>query len=448
MQRILRVCGDCGLLWHKERVTFKNGATEFHRVDDIEPEGSVLVTAQYEKYGLRANPRLLPRLKTMGPQFAYALNVATTSVEVDGDIVYVRVPRAPGVADSVLTYDRAWAIDPHIPRGNLLLGVDEDQRQLLLELTAPTNVHAAVIGMTGSGKSTLLRTMVLSAQMIGGAQVALFDPSGGLFPLSGHPSVWRGGLFRSAEECELGLATLANSLGRRANTLLYAFVDEVPDLIAQRPAIREHLGRLAQAGRHSGVHLILGAQHLVASQVGPMTLRNIPVRLVGRVTDRTAAYSASGRNDIAAEKLRGNGDFIAVSSGAQRHFQAALIPEATVADWARRYPPRPPRLPVRADDARHSSVTSDLGTLVRVGHAGGGRGGTGRRPDEIPAAVLREIRDYVGATGREPSCNWVYNLTHATLPTGGYNRDKARRAIALALERQPVQHTKRSLEAR
>ena len=114
MQRILGVCGDCGLLWHKERVTFKNGAIEFHRVDDIEPEGSVLVTAQYEKYGLRANPRLLPRLKTMGPQFAYALNVPATSVEVDGDIVYVRVPRAPGVA-AMFTVSMSSSLAPTLP---------------------------------------------------------------------------------------------------------------------------------------------------------------------------------------------------------------------------------------------------------------------------------------------------------------------------------------------
>jgi len=437
MHRILGVCGDCGLLWHTERIAFKNGATEFQRVDDIEADGSVLVTPQYEKYGLRVNPRLLPKLKTMGPQFAYALNVPSTSVEVDGDLVYVRVPRAQGASSSPLLFESAWAIDPHIPRGSLLLGVDEDQHQLVLELTAPTNVHAAVIGMTGSGKSTLMRTMILSAQRIGGAQVALFDPSGGMFPLSGHPSVWRGGLFRSAHECELGLGALADSLGRRANTLLYVFVDEVPELIAQRPPIRTHLARLAQAGRHSGVHLVLGAQHLMASQVGPMTLRNIPVRLVGRVTDRTAAYNASGRNDVAAEQLRGNGDFIAVGSGTQRHFQVAVIADETLAEWAQRYPPRQPRLPVRPDAPRRAVTPVDPGSFVSATtyRSAGGGGGSGRHLDEIPPSVLHEIRAYVGAHGREPSCNWVYNLTHATLPTGGFNRDKARRAIAQALER-------------
>ena len=434
MQRILGVCQDCGLLWHNERITFRNGATEYHRIDDIEPEGSVVVTPQYEKYGLRANPRLLSRLKAMGSQFAYALNVPNTAVEVDGDTVYVRVPRSQAQGEAVITFEQAWAIDPHIPRGSLLLGVDEDQHQLVLELVAPTNVHAAVIGMTGSGKSTLMRTMVLSAQMIGGAQVALFDPSGGFELLSGHPSVWRGGLFRTADECELGLETLAGALGKQVNTLLYVFVDEVPELIMQRPRIKDHLARLAQAGRHAGVHLILGAQHLVASQVGPMTLRNIPARLIGRVSDRTAAYNAAGRNDVTAEHLRGNGDFIVVGSGAPRHFQAALVSDALLAEWARRYPPRRPRLPVRPGDGRQDSVNVDLGTFIHLGGHGGGGGG-GRQLDEIPSSVLREIRTYVGKHGKEPSCNWVYDLTRNMLPTGGFNRDKARRAIAQALGR-------------
>ena len=442
MHRILGVCNDCGLLWHEERVTYRNGATEIKRVEDIEPAGSVLVTPQYEKYGLRVSPRLLPRLKTMGPQFAYALNVPSASVEVDGNIVYVRVPRPRDKKGVPILFEHAWAIAPDIPRGSVLLGVDEDQQQLVLDLTSPTNVHAAVIGMTGSGKSSLMRTMILSAQMIGGAKIALFDPSNGFYPLSGHPSVWRGGLFRTADECELGLEALARSLGRERHGLLYVFVDEVPELIMQRPRIKEHLARLAQAGRHAGIHLILGAQHLLASDVGPMTMRNIPVRLIGRVADRTAAYNAAGRSDTGAEHLRGEGDFIVVGANTLRHFQAAYVSPKLLQEWARRYPPRPPRLPVRAEAILRQEAKSMLTPITeQPGENGGGNGG-GRPLDEIPEAVIREIRRYWETNGREPSSNWIYRLTREMLPTGGFNRAKARRAIELALGTAP-QETRR-----
>ncbi len=436
MERILSVCQDCGLLWHEERVMHRNGTSEIRRVDDVEPAGSVLVTPQYEKYGLRVNPRVLSRLKGMGTQFAYALNVPNTSVEVDGNVVYVRVPRVRGEGGDALLFEQAWAIAPDVPRGNLLLGVDEDQQQLLLELVSPTNVHAAVIGMTGSGKSTLMRAMILSALRIGGAKVALFDPSNGFYPLSGHPNVWRGGMFRSAEDCEAGLEALTRLLGHGEANLMYVFVDEVPELVAQRPRIKEYLARLAQAGRHAGIHLILGAQHPLASELGPTTLRNVPVRLVGRVADRTAAYNATGRSDTGAEYLRGQGDFVVVNGSTVRHFQAAYVSPRMLAEWAKRFPPRMPRVPVRG------SAAIVLGSAPRENLASDGAGGGGRPLDDIPEVVIHEIQRYIREHGCEPSSNWVYRLTRKTLPTGGFNRDKSRRAIEEAT-RTMTMHRKR-----
>lgn len=424
MHRILGVCQDCGVLWHEERVSFRNGVTELKRIEDVQPVGSVLVTPRYEKYGLHVNPRVLPRLKTMAPQFAYALNVPGTSVEVDGNVVYVRLPRPRDDADDIITFKAAWSIVPDVPTGHLLLGVDEDHQQLVLDLTSPTNVHAAVIGMTGSGKSTLMRSMILSAQLSGGSQVALFDPSGGFQPLSGHPSVWRGGLFTDPEECERGLEALTRGLGRARQRLTFVFVDEVPELVVQRPRIKAHLARLAQVGRHAGLHLILGAQHPLASELGPTTMRNVAVRLVGRVADRNAAYNATARRDTGAECLRGGGDFVYVNGGTLRHFQAAMVSAQTLEAWARRYPPRPPRVPVRPTARRPLQRDSAAGWDPH--------GGPGRPLDDIPPKVIGEIRRYVHEHGQEPSSNWVYQRTKEMLSTGGYNRSKARRALAIA----------------
>ncbi len=428
MHRILGVCQDCGILWHEERVAFTNGSSALRRVHDIEPVGRVLVTPRYEKYGLHVNTRVLPRLKRMAPQFAYALNVPSTAVVVDGNTVYIRVPRNDAEDEGLLTFEEAWSIAEGIPAGSLLLGVDDDRRQLVLEMIAPTNVHAAVVGMTGSGKSTLLKSMILSAQRIGGSQVALFDPSRGFWPLSGHPSVWRGGLFSDPEDCERGLEALANQIGRDLGRLTYVFVDEVPDLIAQRPQIKKHLARLAQAGRHAGLHLIIGAQHLLASDIGSMTLRNIPVRLVGRVADPSAAYQATGRRDTGAESLRGRGDFVAVNGTMTRHFQVAYLTDAELEEWARRYAPRDAMVPVRPEVRK-----AERAPVHALGHSVAGGGGDGRPPDDIPQEALREINRYVRQHGHRPSLNWVYRMTKEMLPTGGFNRDKARRAIRLAV---------------
>ncbi|MEA3408416.1 MAG: FtsK/SpoIIIE domain-containing protein [Chloroflexota bacterium] len=422
MHRILSVCKDCGILWHEERITYGNGMTEMRRIDDVEPAGSVLITPRHEKYGLRANPRVLPKLKKMASQFAYALNVTAAEVEIDGNVVYIRVPRTDERDEEIVTFQQAWSIAPDMTVGNVLLGIDDDHHQLVVELTSPTNVHAAVIGMTGSGKSTLMRTMILSAQMTGGAQVALFDPSDGFLPLSGHPSVWRGGLFRTPRDCERGLEALAQSIGHEKRGLTYVFVDEVPELVMQQAPIKDHLARLAQAGRHAGIHLVLGAQHPLSSHLGPITMRNVAVRLVGRVSDRTAAYNATGQSDTGAWKLLGKGDFLVVNGSRIRHFQAAIIREQTLHAWARRYPPRPPRVPVRP--RAHSTKSQK-----REAGSGQGSGLPGRPPDPIPSQVILAIQDYVRDHGEPPSLNWVYRFTKETVPTGGFNRDKARRAI-------------------
>jgi DNA segregation ATPase FtsK/SpoIIIE, S-DNA-T family len=390
MGRIVGVCQDLGLLWHEERITHRNGQWEMKRIDDVTPVREVHVTPQYEKYGLSVRPRVLERVKNLGPHFAYALNVDRVSVEVDGNVVYVRVPKEGGEYH-VVTFEEAWRIAPNIPQGHLLLGVDENHRQVTVNFNEPGSVHAAVVGMTGSGKSTLMRTMVLSAQMIGGSQLALFDPTGGLEPLSGHPSVWHGGLFRQVDEIERGLEMLANVIGRRSFPLLFAFVDEVPDLVAQRPKIKEHLSRLAQAGRHAGLHLIVGAQHPLASELGAATLRNIAVRLLGRVTDPGAAYNASGRRDTGAEFLRGRGDFIVVNHTTLQHFQAAMAPAEQLAHWAQQFPPRKPRCsmqgsrPAPPDNKRLPPETS----------------GSNER-------VLRQLEEFVKEHGELPPLEWIY----------------------------------------
>lgn len=51
------------------------------------------------------------------------------------------------------------------------------------------------------------------------------------------------------------------------------------------------------------------------------------------------------------------------------------------------------------------------------------------------------IARYMLAEGRDPSSNWVYRRTRELLPTGGYSRNKARRAIRLARQMASEQPT-------
>ena len=110
-----------------------------------------------------------------------------------------------------------------------------------------------------------------------------------------------------------------------------------------------------------------------------------------------------------------------VNGSTMRHFHAAMVSEPTMAAWAKRYPPRGPRVPVRMTQS---------GGRPRIAHrVETSSAGSGRPLDEIPASVIEAIRGYMRAHGEAPSSNWVYCRTKEMLPTGGYNRAKTRRAI-------------------
>ena len=59
--------------------------------------------------------------------------------------------------------------------------------------------------------------------------------------------------------------------------------------------------------------------------IGSLAKANFPVRLVGQVTSPEEAKVATGYAGTGAERLRGPGDFMAVTGGQVTRFQAAYI---------------------------------------------------------------------------------------------------------------------------
>jgi energy-coupling factor transporter ATP-binding protein EcfA2 len=448
MTLILGVCSAMGVLWHEELLHYsRNAPPERHRVEDVHPGREVLLTTQYEKYPLHVNPKVLARVKGLGPQLAYALNVPAVSVEVDGDTVYVRVPRSD--APQGLGFEAARELAPDLPAGALLLGQCDDGAQAALDLGA--NVHAAVIGMTGSGKSTLMRTMALSAMMAGGCSLVLCDPVRRAFwPLAGHDSVLFGGMFADGKDIERVLHHLAQQVrAGREEGAVYVFVDELPSLVRERPAIAGELATIAERGRHVGMHLILGAQHALVSELGASTLRNIPAVLCGKVKDTQAAYTATGQAGTGAELLRGAGDMIAVTSAGVSHFQAAQPSAELLEQWARRWPPKYGRLPAMVATPERKESTEEetesvpsrsfvrvqsVATVSPVVAADPSPAGEIGRPTEEPSRrAVCWVADEWKAKGRPPSLSRVYETTRRWYPKmGGYGRDKARRTIEAA----------------
>jgi S-DNA-T family DNA segregation ATPase FtsK/SpoIIIE len=109
-------------------------------------------------------------------------------------------------------------------------------------------------------------------------------------------------------------------------------VDELADLLQTggKP-VEQALGRLAQRGRESGIHLLACTQKPSASLIGSAMRANFPVRLVGAVASRDEARYATGIADSGADRLEGKGDFLLVSHGDTIRFQSAWVSETEIA---------------------------------------------------------------------------------------------------------------------
>lgn len=411
VQRIMGACHAMGILWREQRTLLRSGDLQVDRITQVHEPSEVLLTPQYEKYPLRVDTRVLARIRNMAPQFAHALNVAAVLVEVDGDTVYVCVPR-DAQALAVVSYEAAWALEPDLS-GALLLGITDDGSQAVLDLEDAAHPHAAAIGMTGSGKSTLMQVMAMSA-LEQRLTVALLDPTprhkSALWPLSGHPNIWHGGMFGEPDAIEWALSVLAS--GDASDVLV--FVDEVPDLCQRQPDAAEHIKSLAQAGRNRGVHLVLGSQY--ATKIP--ALANVAARLVGRVADRTQSYYASGASGC--EQLRGKGDMRYFCGSTAAHFQAALCSPALLAEWTRNYPPRAAMVeaqPPTRQEARPASEPDPAKARMLKG---------------IPPHVIRDIRFYHINNKAWPSKTWLEKRY-------GYRRDVAERAMNCAALRMGLE---------
>lgn len=412
--KILDVLSENGLLFRQVEVPRK-GYIAIEREEIITP-AFVRVGQQYELHFLNVPAPLFQRVRALAPQFALVLDCGSVGVEAQDKMVVVRVPiQAEG--RGVLNFLDVLPGE-NMGVGNVLLGVDEKGDVLKLDMTKPENTHAAVVGMTGSGKSSLMHTMATSAILHRTGKVALLDPSRGLEFLSGHPLIWRGGLFGTPEECELALWTLAGSVYKPREQPILVFVDEVPDLIAMDARIADHLARIAQAGRNGNIHLVMGAQEFTAGIVGQMVARNTGVRLVGSVTDPHAASNATGRKSTRAQDLQGAGDFLLVRGTLQTRFQAPLVSETFKRDFVERFGLRAPRVPVRAQAKKATPVLDPTG-------------GPGRPLDDIPDEVVEAIQEFAQANGDPPTVTGIYHMTKQMYGEG-FGRDKARRALEAA----------------
>jgi len=289
----------------------------------------------------------LNSIRNLSEEIAMALGASDVRLARDGDSLALEVPRPDAESIRLLPLMKKLIQGSAvIPPVAACIGVTDDGRPLLLRLPSPDVSHVLVAGMTGSGKTELMRTLLVSLAAVNRQsklQMALIDPKArGFAPLANLPHVL-GKPATDVPSATIMLERLVNEMDRRdrarvSSPRIIIAVDEVVDLLMMGgKQVEMLLTRIAQRGREAGLHLILGAQKPSSTILGANLKANLPVRLVGRVGSTEDARVAAGVAGSYAEKLRGQGDFIAVSNGNITHFQVAHIPSEDMVQFQKAF---------------------------------------------------------------------------------------------------------------
>jgi S-DNA-T family DNA segregation ATPase FtsK/SpoIIIE len=282
------------------------------------------------------------KIKGLAEELALALDSETCRVTRQGGTVSVEIPRSDPQTVKLLPLQRRLGQQGNIPFGAAVLGIAEDGAPLLVRLPSPQVAHILIAGTTGSGKSALAKTIIASLALgHRPSQVGfvLIDPKRRAFgAVARLPHLLRPVLSEpnSVVETLDALVELMldrdrrgcvpASAGQNGESRVVVVIDELADLLMMAGRrIQDALTRLTQRGREAGIHLVASTQKPASQVVGSLAKANFPVRLVGRVTSPEDAKVATGYAATGAERLRGPGDFIAVSSGRIMRFQAAFI---------------------------------------------------------------------------------------------------------------------------
>lgn len=307
------------------------------------------------------------KIKNLTDELALALDCDSCRVSRQGGTLLLQIPRpdpqpvrllpllrrlshsekqAPHVTRP---HDNRQTTQPSrsIPFGSAVLGLGEDGVPLLVRLPSPQVAHILIAGTTGSGKSALAQTIITSLALChrpSQVGLILIDPKRRAFgKLAGLPHLLRPVLSEPVEieetlEMLVALMLTRDREGRIAagenspgEPRVVVVVDEVADLLMMTgKAVQQAITRLSQRGREPGIHLVVCTQKPASNILGGLVKANFPLRLVGRVTSPEDAKVATGYAGTGAEKLRGPGDFVAVSGGQIIRFQAAFVSPAEI----------------------------------------------------------------------------------------------------------------------
>lgn len=221
------------------------------------------------------------------------------------------------------------------------IGIMPGNKPVLFGLNEPNQM---VVGVPGSGKSEGIKTILLSVLRVlspDELRLVLVDPHRSIVEFNESPHL---AIPPASEKEEIAAAlkmlhsqlTIRKRAGEAAvkadrakYPLMMLVIDEAsePNVLGAKDfPNKENIAlvqQIAKEGRKFGFRLLLGTQKPTEADL-PGIMSILPVRYVGQVTDARMAANFSGKKEVPAHLLTGNGDFFRSAGDELIRFQFAL----------------------------------------------------------------------------------------------------------------------------
>lgn len=293
-------------------------------------------------------PRVLTLSVAINPRYARDITKMagelSMAAALDGDTVIrigrgargtlsVEIPKPSNLWRTVKVSDL-----PRRKGTQVVAGVDVGKVPALIDVSDSLTPHWLVAGMTGSGKTNAQRRFFQALA----AQCKPSEVGFILIDTEKRGKAWRAfervphlvhPLVVEHDEAGRVLAWAVAEMDRRAREdrqtpRIVIGVDEIQGLFQERPDLIKVVDRIAAVGREWGVHLVIATQNPTAEHLGSASIKRNMARLVGRVSDSTAALVATGQRESGAEGLTAAGDMLRIDPDGIKRLAVALVTEA------------------------------------------------------------------------------------------------------------------------
>lgn len=253
------------------------------------------------------------KVKELADDLALAMGVISVRIVTLLDCMAIEVPNRVRHDVPLQSMMESMAFRESTAKLPLIIGYTIDQRVKVIDLAEEQ--HILVAGATKQGKTMCLkglRACLEAKKSPSELQIVWIDPKAKNAEIP-----------KTVETLEGLCAEMDRRLAEEVRLpYIICFVDEFADLKPSRKAMTAII-RLAQKGRHVGIHMIIATERPTVDVISGLIKVNFPTRIAFRTCSRidsTVILDMPG-----AEKLIGNGDMLFSSGVELERIQCGII---------------------------------------------------------------------------------------------------------------------------